>query len=116
MNLSLVKSTKSTNPSSIHLHSAYFNLPPAPSTSTQLISASTQLSATPSMLLETKYPMQLGNFPKFRPKNSKLFILTENWDTWYLGGADSESGQRVLKFRPSKSIFGQILAEKVKVS
>ena len=28
-----------------------------------------------------------------------MSILNENWHTWYLGGADSESGLRSLKFR-----------------
>ena len=37
-------------PRSIHLHPAHFNLLPAPYTSTQLILASIQLSATPSAL------------------------------------------------------------------
>ena len=37
---------------------------------------------------------------KFGPKKSKLSVLTENWYTWYLGSADSESGLRFLKFRP----------------
>ena len=54
------------------------HLPPALSTSTYLISASTQLSATPSTLLEPKYHTQLANFPKFRPKNSKLNVLTKH--------------------------------------
>ena len=40
--------------SSIHLHSAHFNLHPAPSTFTQLISDSTQLSATSSTMFEPK--------------------------------------------------------------
>ena len=39
-------------PSSIHLHSAHFNLHPAPSASPELISASVKSSAT---LLEPKY-------------------------------------------------------------
>ena len=95
-------------PSSTHLHSA-------PSTSIQLISASTQLSATPATLLEPKYWMWLGNFSTFRPKNSKLSVLTENWHTWYLGGANSKSGLRFLKFRPPKSLFGKIWANKVSV-
>ena len=42
-------------PSSIYLHPAYFSLQP-----------------TLSTLLQPKYCMQFGNFPKFRPKNSKL--------------------------------------------
>ena len=47
-------------------------------------SASTQLSATPSTLLEPK----LGNFPKFRPKNWELSILIKNWHARYLEGAE----------------------------
>ena len=86
----------------------YLHLPPPslfqpPPSSTKLISASTQLSATPSVLLEPKYRTYLGNFPKFRPKILKLSILIENWKIWYIGGADSES--RVL---------GQISTRKVK--
>ena len=84
-----------------HLH-------PAPSTSTQLISASTQLSATPSTLLEPKYCTQLGNFPKFSPKNWTLSIFTENWHTWYLGGADIES--RLFEIPTPKFIFVQTWA------
>ena len=42
-------------PSSIHLYPGHSNLHLAPSTSTQLIWASTQLSATPSTLLEPKH-------------------------------------------------------------
>ena len=64
------------------------------------------------MLLKPKYRTWLGNFPKFRPKNSILFILTENWHTWYIEGADSESG---LEIPIPKFIFGQIWVEKVKV-
>ena len=87
-------------PSSIHLNSAHFNLHPAPSTSTQLILASTQSSAPPSAVFKPKYCTQLGNFPKFRSKNQKLSISTENWHTWYIGGVDYESTLRFLKFRP----------------
>ena len=62
-------------------------------TSTQLISASTQLSASTSTLLEPKYQIskisniqstKFGNFPKFWLKISKL----SEYRTWYLGGAD----------------------------
>ena len=55
-------------------------LHPAQSTSTQLVSPSTQLSAILSTLLEPKYYI-LGNFPKFRSKSSKLSVLTGNWHT-----------------------------------
>ena len=36
---------------------------------------------------------------KFGPKKSKLSVLTENWHTWYLGSADSDSGLGFLKFQ-----------------
>ena len=48
------KETGITKPCT-HLHPAHFNLHPGPSTSTQLISASTQLSGTPLTLQEPKY-------------------------------------------------------------
>ena len=102
-------------PSSIHLHRAHFNLDPAPSTSTQLISASTQLSATPPSIFEPEYRKYLENFPKFRPKNSKLSILTQNWYTWFLGGVDSESRLRFLKFRPQNPFLGNLLPKKSKL-
>ena len=77
-------------PSSTQLHAV-------PSISTQFISVSTKLSATPSTIFEQNYHMYLGSFPKFRPKNSNLSILNENLHTWYLGGADFESRFRFLE-------------------
>ena len=35
-----------------------------------------------------------------------MYFLTENWDTWYPGGADSESGLRHLKFRSPDLFLG----------
>ena len=70
-------------PSSVHLHPAHFKLYPPPTTSTQLISASIQLSTLPSTLLESKYLTQLGNFPKLRPKHLELSILTENLHSYF---------------------------------
>ena len=95
-------------PSSTHLH-------PAPSTSIQLISASTQLSATPATLLEPKYWMWLGNFSTFRPKNSKLSVLTENWHTWYLI-ANSKFRLRFLKSRSENQFLGKFGPTKLKLS
>ena len=43
-------------------------------TSTHLISASTQLSATPSTIFEPKYCTYLGSFPKFRPKSCPFWL------------------------------------------
>ena len=60
--------------------------------------------------------MQLGNFPRFRPKNSKLSALTENWHTWYLGGADSGSELRFFKFRPQNPFLGKFGLKKSKLS
>ena len=90
-------------------------LHPAPSTSTQLISASTQLSATSSTLLEPKYHTPLGDFPKFRLKNSKLSILTENWHTGYPEGADSKPRLRFLKFRPQNPFLRKFRLKKSKL-
>ena len=36
-----------------------------------------------------------------------MSILTENWHTYYIGGADSESRLRLLKFRPQNPFFGK---------
>ena len=89
---------------------------PVPSIFTQFISVSTKLSATPSTIFEQKYHMYLGNFPKFRPKNSNLSILTENSHTWYLGGADFESRFRFLEFRPQNPFLGKFGTKKLKLS
>ena len=37
---------------------------------------------------------------KFWPKNSKLFIFTENWHTWYIEDADSYSYNSFLNCQP----------------
>ena len=36
-----------------------------------------------------------------------MFILTENWHTWYIGGVDSESRLRFLKFRRQNLFLGK---------
>ena len=48
-----------------------------------------------------------GNFPKFRPKNSKLSILTQNWPIRKFGGADSKSGLSFLKFWTQNPFLGK---------
>ena len=48
-----------------------------------------------------------GNFPKFRPKNSKLSILTQNWPIKKFGGADSKSGLSFLKFGTQNPFLGK---------
>ena len=87
---------------STQFHPAHFNFHPV-------------LSVTPAVLLEPKHRVYLGNCPKFRPKNSKLSVLTENWQTWYLWGADSKSGLKSLKFWP-KINFWAISVRKSKKS
>ena len=64
-------------PSPTHLHPAHFGLHPA-------------LCNTLNVN-RTKKSHVMGNFLKFSPKNLKLSILTENWHSRYLGGADFES-------------------------
>ena len=39
-------------------------------------------------------------------KKSKLLVLAVNRFTWYLGGADSASGDRFSKFRPQNPLLG----------
>ena len=98
--------------------------PPAPSTSTQFHPPPpSSFQPRPSSL---QYPQcywnqnivrnwaNFRNFLKFRLTNSKLSILTEDWQTWYLGGADYESGLRFLKYQPQNSFLGKF-GEKVKV-
>ena len=73
---------------------------PASSTFTQLISASTQRSATSSTLLDQNITWKvIRQFPKFRQKNPKLFVLPENWHTCYLEDADSYSDISFLNFQ-----------------
>ena len=86
---------------------AHFNLRSAP------------LSLHPALyntlnVIRTLILQVLGNFPKFRPKNLKLSMLTENLKK--LGGADSKSGHSFFKFGPQNPIFGQIWAKKPKLS
>ena len=55
----------------------------------------------------------MGNFPKFRPKKSKLFLLLETWHTWYLGGAYSESGLRFSEYNPKVYLWANLYNPKV---
>ena len=65
--------------------------------------------------IATKISHVIGQFPKFRPKNSKLSILTENWPTCYLGGADSESRLRFLNFRPQNLFLCKFKPKKLRL-
>ena len=67
------------------MHPAYFNLHPA------------HLSLHPALCntlngIRTLISHVSGNFPKFRPKNSKLSMLTENCPVRELGGVIPNTG------------------------
>ena len=55
--MGITKPCTHLQPVHFHLHPAHFNLHLAPSASTQLISVSTELSATPRTLLEPNHRM-----------------------------------------------------------
>ena len=44
---------------------------------------------------------------KKKSKKLKLFVMSENWHTWYLGRADFKSGVRFSKFRPQNLFLGK---------
>ena len=89
-------------PSSIHLHPVHFSLHLALCNTLNVI--------------RTKMSHELGNFPKFRSKNLKLTILTENWHIWYIRGPDSEPRPRFLKFRAQNPFLGKFGAKKSNLS
>ena len=66
-------------------------------------------------VIRIKISHVIGHFPKFRPKNSKFSILTENWHTWSLGGADLQSELRFLKFRPQNPFLSKFGSKKSKL-
>ena len=51
---------------------------------------------------------------KFGPKKSKLSVLSENWDTWYLEDADSYFNICFLNFKP-KTVFWPNLGQKSQI-
>ena len=61
----------------------------------------------------SQFPILNPFLDKFRSKNSKLFILTKNWRTWYIEMLILIPTTALWIVNP-KSIFGQIWAEKVK--
>ena len=89
------------------MHPGHFNLHSAP------------LSLHPALyntlnVIRTLILQVLGNFPKFRPKNSKLSMLTENLRK--LGGADSKSGHRFFKFGTRNPFLGKFGPKRPKLS
>ena len=88
-----------------------FNLHPAPSTSTQLISASTQLSyqhpqhhLNQNIARNWAISSNLGRKIKSCPIWLVHMVF---WHTWYFGGVHSESRLRFLKFRPQNLFLGK---------
>ena len=73
-------------PSSIHLHPALCN--------------------TLNVII-TKTSHLIGQFPQIYTENSKLSVLSENWLSWHIGGADSKSRIRTSKFRPQNPFSGK---------
>ena len=47
----------------------------------------------------SQFPTLNSFVEKFGPKNSKLFILTKNWHTWFIEDADSCSGNSFLNYQ-----------------
>ena len=89
------------SPNSTHLHPAHFSVHPALCNTLNVI--------------RTKISHVMGNFPKFRPKNLTLPVLTENWHTWYIGVPDFESRLRVLNFWPQNPFLGKFRPKKSKL-
>ena len=90
------------HPTHFNLHSAHLSLHPA-------------LCNTLNVIW-TLISHILDNFPKFRPKNSKLSILTENWLARELRVAKSKSGLSFLKFGPQNPFLGKFVPKKSKLS
>ena len=83
--MSITKPCTHLHRANSNLHPAHFNLHPAHS------------SLQPALCI-TLNVIRTNISHAVRLRNSKLSILTEKWHTWSLGGADSKSAQRLLKF------------------
>ena len=89
-----------------HLHPvhppypAHFNVHPAH------LSLHTALCNTLHVII-SKISNVIGQFHQIQTENSKLSVLPENWHSWYIAVADSESSLRTSKFQPQNSILGK---------
>ena len=92
-------------PSSIHLH-------PAPPSSFQPPPSSLQ---HPQQYLNENITGNCAIYPNLGHKQ-KLSILTKNWHTWYIGGANSEAWLTLLKFRPQNPYSGKFGPKNSKLS
>ena len=70
---------------------------------------------TKSRLRFLKFRPQNQFLIKVGPKNSKLFVLSENWWPQYLKDADSKPGLRIFKFRPQNTFLGKFWSKKSKL-
>ena len=91
-----------TSPSSILLHPAHFNFH--------------QPLCNTLNVIRTKISHEIGQFRQILGEKLKLLILTENWHIRYVGGADSESRRRFLKFRPQNPFWRKFAPKKSKFS
>ena len=66
--------------------------------------------------LLSEFQILISYLGKFEPKKPNLSVLTENWHTWYLGSADSESVLGFLKFWPQNLFLGKFEPKKSKLS
>ena len=101
----------------------YTHFHPAPSTSIQLISTSTQLHPPPSSSFQPppsslQHPQQYlnQNIARNWAISPNLGRKIKSWHTWYIGGVDSESRLRFLKFRPQNPFLGKFVSKNSKLS
>ena len=67
-------------------------------------------------MFKPKYRTLLGNFPKFRSKNSKCSVLSQNWHSWYLKDADSFSNISFPNVQTKNSFLSKFGPKKWKLS
>ena len=101
----------------------YTHLHPAPSTSIQLISTSTQLHPAPPSSFQPPLS-SLHRLQQYLNQNiARNWAISPNlgrkiksWHTWYIGGVDSKSRLRFLKFGPQNPFLGKFVSKNSKLS
>ena len=63
----------------------------------------------------SQFPTLNPFLDKFGPKNSKLFILTKNWHTWYIEDADSYSDNSFFELPTLNPFLGKFGLKKSKL-
>ena len=71
--------------------------------------------STKSRLWFLKFQPQNSFLSKFGSKNSKVFVLSENWCSQYLKDAVSKSGLGILKCRSQNPFLGKFWSKKSKL-